>query len=299
MPKIAKPFLKWAGGKTQLLDDIELCFPYKADESFTFVEPFVGSGAVMFWVLENYPNLKSCIINDINTELVTTYLAIRDNLEELIAKLSLWEDEYHQLVNEKVAKQEYYYKKRDAYNAKPTSSVDIAALFIFLNRTCFNGLYRVNKRGGFNVPIGSYKTPTICDAENLRLVSKALEKVTVLNGDFEQTLDCADAPSFFYLDPPYKPLSTSSSFNSYAMAGFDDNEQVRLKHFCDALDANGYSWILSNSDVHQGGVEDRFFDNLYSKYKVSRISAKRVINSNASRRGEIKELLISNHIKAA
>jgi len=294
MSKVVKPFLKWAGGKTQLLDDIKRCFPYNSDDKFTFVEPFVGSGAVLFWVLNHFPNVHRCVINDINSDLINTYKVIQDNVEELIGQLSIWEAEYHQLAANKEDKKAYYYNKRAAFNTKQEPDVTQAALFIFLNRTCFNGLHRVNKSGGFNVPIGSYKSPTICDADNLRKVSEALQKVTILNGDFEQTLEYAKGKTCFYLDPPYKPLSTSSSFNAYAKDAFDDQEQVRLKNFCDALDSHGHIWILSNSDVDQQADENKFFDELYQRYDINRVRAKRAINSDSSKRGSIHELLITN-----
>jgi len=296
MSKLVKPFLKWAGGKTQLLEDIKLCFPYQTKDKFTFIEPFVGSGAVLFWVINHFPNVQRYVINDVNTDLINTYKVIQNNVDNLVALLSLWEAEYHQLASNKEAKKAFYYNKRSLFNSRQEPSISQAALFIFLNRTCFNGLYRVNKSGGFNVPIGSYKTPTICDASNLRKVSAALQKVTILNGDFEQTLSHAEGQSCFYLDPPYKPLSTSSSFNAYAKEVFNDKEQVRLKSFCDALDKQGHTWILSNSDVNQFKDENMFFDDLYHGYDINRVLAKRVINSNSSKRGVIHELLITNQV---
>jgi len=294
MSKQVKPFLKWAGGKTQLLNDIEKQFPYARDEAFTFIEPFVGSGAVLFWVLNNFPNVTRCVINDINGELINTYEVIRDNVDELISQLLIWENEYHAIVEDPESKKAYYYDKRAAFNSKKESSMSQAALFIFLNRTCFNGLYRVNKSGGYNVPIGSYKTPTICHSENLRNVSDALQKVIILNGDFEATLDYTDERTCFYLDPPYKPLSTSSSFNAYAKSDFDDAEQIRLKEFCEKLNTQGAQWVLSNSDVKDCEQDANFFDDLYASFNVLRVNASRNINSIGSKRGKISELLISN-----
>ncbi len=297
MSKAVKPFLKWAGGKTQLLSDIEQRFPYAKEEKFTFIEPFVGSGAVLFWVLNHFPNVQQCIINDVNTDLINTYHTIRNDVDALIEQLNIWQSEYHALALDIERKKTYYYEKRADFNTKEQPQIQQAALFIFLNRTCFNGLYRVNRNGGFNVPIGSYKTPKICDAPNLRKVSEALQNVTILQGDFEQTLKYAQGNTMFYLDPPYKPLSASSSFTAYAKDEFNDDEQRRLKNFCDTLTEQDYPWILSNSDVSQ--LEDNnFFDELYSDYKINRILAKRAINSVSAKRGKIHELLISNRAAA-
>ncbi len=293
MSKAVKPFLKWAGGKTQLLSDIEQRFPYAKEEKFTFIEPFVGSGAVLFWVLNHFPNVRQCIINDINADLINTYHTIRNDVDALIEQLDVWQSEYHALALDTEQKKAYYYEKRADFNTKEQPQIQQAALFIFLNRTCFNGLYRVNRSGNFNVPIGSYKTPKICDEPNLRRVSEALQNVTILQGDFEQTLAYAKDNTMFYLDPPYKPLSTSSSFNAYAKDEFNDDEQRRLKNFCDTLTEQDYPWILSNSDVSQL-EENNFFDELYDNYHINRVLAKRAINSNSGKRGNIHELLISN-----
>lgn len=288
-----KPFLKWAGGKTQLLNDIEKIFPYHKNYKFTYIEPFIGSGAVLFWVLSNFPNLKSVIINDINEDLINSYRTIKNNTSELIAILERYEYEYHYLSNNEYKKKDYYYEKRKNFNERNSDKVIQTALFIFLNRTCFNGLYRVNRKNKFNVSIGSYKKPMICDKDNLLAVSDFLKRVTILSGDFEQTIDYADSDTVFYFDPPYKPLSATSSFNSYSQDEFNDDEQKRLKYFCDELNSKGYKWILSNSDVKKND-NDNFFDNLYSDYKINRVMAKRSINVNPDKRGQLTELLIAN-----
>lgn len=292
--KQAKPFLKWAGGKTQLLNEIENNFPYKKNDEFSFVEPFVGSGAVLFWVLNNFPNLKSAVINDINEDLINSYKTIKSSVVELVEILKKYESEYHSLSGKTEKKKEYYYGKRDVFNTRESDQTIQSALFIFLNRTCFNGLYRVNKKNGFNVPIGSYKKPLICDENNLFSVSKLLQKVEILSGDFEQTIKYANGDSIFYFDPPYKPLSETSSFNSYAKDEFNDNEQKRLKLFCDQLDSLGHKWILSNSDVKGKNPNDDFFDVLYSDYQINRVMAKRSINADPDKRGLLTELLITN-----
>ena len=295
MNKIAKPFVKWAGGKAQLLTEIDNAIPsYMKQTQFTYIEPFVGGGAILFWILQKYPNIKHAIINDINTDLTNSYQTIKENVEELISILKKWEKEYHSLKDKLEEKKEYYYSKRKQFNNRNSDKTSQTALFIFLNRTCFNGLYRVNRKNEFNVPIGSYKTPMICDEDNLRAVSDVLQKVTILNGDFEATLEYAENNTLFYFDPPYKPLSETSSFNSYAKDEFDDSEQIRLAKFCEKIDILGYQWILSNSDVKGKNPNDNFFDELYSKFNIKRVLARRNINSNPNKRGVLTELLITN-----
>ena len=234
MTKNCKPFLKWAGGKTQLIIEIEKSLPNEIhNKKFTYIEPFAGSGAILFWMINNFPNLEKAVINDINADLINTYKTIASKPKELISVLQQFQNEYHQLDIEEEKKKEYYYLKRELYNTRETNKTTQAALFIFLNRTCFNGLYRVNSKNGFNVPMGSYKKPTICDSENIFSVSEVLKKVEILSGDYEQTLTHTGENSFFYFDPPYKPLSQTSSFNSYAKDEFNDAEQIRLRDFLD------------------------------------------------------------------
>jgi DNA adenine methylase len=290
-----KPFLKWAGGKTQLIGEITKRIPYHDTQSFTYIEPFVGSGAVFFWIINNFPNIKSAVINDMNSDLIITYQTIAERVEHLIEILKNWEREYYTLINSPDKKSNYYYSKRELYNSRSSENIIQSALFIFLNRTCFNGLYRVNRRDLFNVPIGNYKKPTICNELNLRAVSLSLQKVKILNTDFENTLKYATDNSFFYFDPPYKPLNKTSSFNSYAKNIFDDYEQIRLLEFCDKLNSLGHKWLLSNSDSMEGDLEKDFFDKLYANYNINRVSAKRSINSNGQKRGLLKELLITNY----
>lgn len=291
-----KPFLKWAGGKTQLIKYIEKVLPKDIYvNNFTYIEPFVGSGAFLFWMLNKFPNLKKAVINDINEDLINTYKIIASKPKELISILEIIQNEFHELEGQDEAKKEYYYSKRDLYNNRKEEQTVQAALFIFLNRTCFNGLYRVNRKNEFNVPIGSYKLPTICDKENILVVSEALQKVEILCGDFEQTLSYANNTTLFYLDPPYKPLSETSNFNSYTKYEFDDSEQIRLRNFCHKLHTLGYNWILSNSDVKSKDINNNFFDELYSDFNIRRVDARRSINSNPEKRGVLKELLITNY----
>lgn len=293
--QIAKPFLKWAGGKSQLLGDIEKALPaYLFQTSFTYIEPFVGSGAVLFWMLANFPNIKKAVINDINEDLINTYKIIATKPNELIRLLQIIQTEFHSLESDENNKKAYYYEKRELFNSRKSDNTLQAALFIFLNRTCFNGLYRVNRKNQFNVPMGSYKNPSICDSDNILAVSRALQKVEILCGDFEQTLEHAEDVTLFYFDPPYKPLSQTSSFNSYAKADFNDSEQIRLRDFCEELNRLNYSWILSNSDTKYTDPDNEFFDALYADFTIKRVEAKRRINSNAQKRGKLTELLISN-----
>ncbi|WP_071058561.1 DNA adenine methylase [Pelistega sp. MC2] len=295
--KEAKPFLKWAGGKTQLISEIAKLIPQSLTEKpFTFIEPFVGSGAVLFWIINNFSNLKKAIINDINTDLTNVYEVIKHTPLPLIESLQKHQDSFI-LLEKTESKKEYYYAQRERYNSRQEDAIEHAALFIFLNKTCFNGLYRVNRNNGFNVPMGDYRNPTICDRDNLLAVHNALQKVEILNGSYVDTLSrIDDKNNLFYLDPPYKPLSTTSSFNAYAKDEFDDNAQIRLANFCHKLNSLGHLWILSNSDPKNSDSENNFFDDLYSNYHIQRVEATRAINSKASKRGKLNELLITNQI---
>lgn len=292
----AKPFLKWAGGKTQLITDIEKVLPKEfMTKKFTFVEPFVGSGAILFWILNNFPKVEKAVINDINADLTNVYKVIASDPNELISILKDFQEEYHSIDLEIDNKREYYTQKRTLFNTRSTDKVTQAALFIFLNRTCFNGLFRVNKSNGFNVPIGSYKKPMICDADNIFAVSEVLQKVEILTGDYQQTLLYAEKPALFYFDPPYKPLSKTSSFNTYSKDEFDDKEQIRLRDFCKTLNTLDHHWILSNSDVKGKDMDDNFFDDIYEDFNINRVFARRSINANAEKRGKLTELLITNY----
>ena len=296
LSKKAKPFLKWAGGKTQLIEQIKNNLPEIVfKEKFTYIEPFVGSGAVLFWLLSEFPNMKKAVINDINKELIDTYEVIAQNPHDLISILEILQNEYHELEGNQEDKKQYYYEKRNLFNLRNKGKIEQSALFIFLNRTCFNGLYRVNRKNEFNVPIGSYKKPTICDRENIMAVSDALQKVEIICGDFEQTVEHAGENTLFYFDPPYKPLNQTSSFNSYTKNEFDDKEQIRLRDFCDELAKKGHQWILSNSDVKGKDENNHFFDELYADFHIERVLAKRNINANPEKRGVLSELVIYNY----
>ena len=246
-------------------------------------------------MLNNFENIDKAVINDINKDLTDTYKTIAINYKELVEVLKSWEQEFHYLEGKEELKKDYFNQKRTIFNQRISGKVEQSALFIFLNKTCFNGLYRVNRKNEYNVPMGSYKKPLICDEENLRLVNKVLQKVEILNGDFSQTISYAEENTFFYLDPPYKPLSKTSNFNTYAKEIFDDNEQIRLRNFCKELDNLGYSWILSNSDMKNLDFDNDFFDDLYSDFNIKRVSARRSINSKSEKRGKLTELLITNN----
>ncbi|MFA7371586.1 MAG: DNA adenine methylase [Sphaerochaetaceae bacterium] len=289
-----KPFVKWAGGKGQLLSALRAVYPPRIGEDITkYAEPFVGGGAVLFDILSSY-ELEAVFISDINAELINAYLSIRDNGESLIELLEKYEKEFLPL--DKENRKVYYYSKRDRYNQLMSSELDLesAALFIFLNKTCFNGLYRVNSKGLFNVPMGAYKNPTICDSTNLRNISNALKGMAIVCADYRESKDFIDAKTFVYFDPPYRPLNSTSTFTSYTEQGFDDQAQKELAEYLSELNLKGAKVALSNSDPKNVNPEDNFFDELYADYKIKRIEASRMINSKVSGRGKISELLITN-----
>ncbi len=291
----AKPFVKWVGGKTQLLEDIKRALPsdFSQKKDIVYVEPFVGGGAVLFWILQQFPNIGEAIINDINPHLIITYRVIKKQPGKLIELLKCFQSEYIPL-NEGERKA-YYLNKRDIYNSFSLSNIETAALFIFLNRTCFNGLYRVNSKGKFNVPHGRYANPKICDEETILADSHILQKVKILCGDFAETIAYATSNTLFYFDPPYKPLSKTSSFNSYAKEEFDDDEQIRLRDFCHQVSDHKANFILSNSDVKGKNENDNFFDEIYHAYNIRRVMATRMVNANPNKRGKLSELLIRNY----
>lgn len=290
----AKPFIKWVGGKTQLIKKIEQVLPEDFDSlnNVTYIEPFVGGGAVLLWILQQYSNISKAVINDINPDLTTAYRIIKEKPNDLIHKLQVIQDEY--LCLDEESRKTYYLKARKKFNTKRLEPVENTALFIFLNRTCFNGLYRVNSKGFFNVPFGRYSNPKICDKETILADSEVLQKVEILTGDFEETLKYASNNSLFYFDPPYKPLTNTSSFNSYSKENFNDNEQIRLGNFCRKLDSLGHTFVLSNSDLKGKNPDDNFFDDIYQQFNINRVYASRMVNSNAAKRGKLTELLITN-----
>lgn len=290
----AKPFVKWVGGKTQLLEDIKKALPMDLSQrkNVTYIEPFVGGGAVLFWILQEYPNITRAVINDINAELICTYRVIQNSVERLIDELGQLQEHYLPLNAD--ARKEFFMTQRERFNEAEKTEVETAALFIFLNRTCFNGLYRVNSKGKFNVPHGRYSNPKICDAETLMADAALLQRVEILCGDFAQTGRYAGENVIYYFDPPYRPLTDTSAFTSYSKNGFDDAEQMRLRDFCDQIAANKSLFVASNSDPQNIDNSDDFFDHLYKMFNIKRVSAARMINSKGDGRGAISEILISN-----
>lgn len=293
----AKPFIKWVGGKSQLIEQLDAQLP--ADfgnwKNVTYIEPFVGGGAMLFYMLQRYPNIQHAIINDINPDLATCYRTVRDTPEQLIESLMDIENAYLILETEDDRK-DFFMAARKRYNEKNLDPIENTTMFFFLNRTCFNGLYRVNKKGLFNVPFGKYANPTICDPVTIRRDSELLQRVEILNGDFEETFEHALGNTFFYFDPPYRPLSDTSSFNDYAKETFNDDAQIRLKKYCDRINKAGFHFMLSNSDCKGKNEDDNFFDALYHAYQIERVWASRSINSNPQKRGKLTEILVHNYM---
>lgn len=293
----AKPFIKWAGGKSQLLHEIRKYYPF--DEKINrYCEPFVGAGAVLFDVLNSF-DLKEVYISDINKEAINSYKVIRDDVENLIELLEEFQNEYKDLTHEE--RKVIYYKNREEFNRlkvlKNSDSLKRAALFIFLNKTGFNGLYRENMRGLFNVPIGSYKNPKILDKENILNVNKKLQNVEIIHGDYKKSSDFTDNNTFVYFDPPYRPIKPTSNFTSYSKDSFTDEDQIELAEFFKKMDKKSAHLLLSNSDPKNYDLNDDFFDDLYKGFNIKRVKASRTINSNKNERGQIYEVLINNYGK--
>lgn len=293
----AKPFLKWAGGKSQLLDEIRKYYPFD-NEINKYCEPFVGAGAVLFDVLNNF-DLKEVFISDINKEAINSYKVIRDDVEGLIEILELFQNEYIDLTFEE--RKVIYYRNRDEFNilkhAKNSTDLRRAALFIFLNKTGFNGLYRENMSGDFNVPIGSYKNPKILDKENLLNVSNLLQNVEIIHGDYKKSENFIDSNTFVYFDPPYRPIKSTSNFTAYTKDSFNDDDQIELANFFKEMNQKSAHLLLSNSDPKNYNKDDNFFDDLYKDFSINRVKASRTINSNKDNRGQIYEVLINNYDK--
>ncbi|HHW28677.1 MAG TPA: DNA adenine methylase [Syntrophomonadaceae bacterium] len=273
--KLVAPVVKWAGGKRQILDEITKYIP---DEFSTYYEPFLGGGAVLF---ELQP--EKAVVNDINQELMNIYQVIKDNVDELIENLKKHKNE-----------REYFYKirelDRDKEQYSKLTKVERASRIIYLNKTCYNGLFRVNKSGEFNAPFGNYKNPNIVNESTLRAVSEYFNTADIkfTCQDFEAALQSAAKGDFVYLDPPYDPVSETASFTEYDKGGFSRDEQIRLKKVCDELNRKGIKFLLSNSATE-------FILELYKDYRIEVIQAKRVINSKADRRGDVDELLVMNY----
>ena len=293
----AKPFLKWAGGKGQLLSQLGAYLPQQiSEEPFTYIEPFVGGGAMLFYMLQHYGNIRKAVINDVNEDLILTYRIIKDDVEALITNLDRLEKDYLAITDQE-GRSKIFYDVRERYNQHNGDGIKRVSQLIFLNKTCFNGLYRVNRRCLFNVPFGKYANPTICNAKLLRADSQLLQtaKVEICQGDYAQTIQHIDGLTFVYLDPPYRPLDATSSFTAYAKGDFNDDDQRALAAFCNKLSERGCFWMESNADCSAKNPEDTFFEDLYADYRIERVYASRFINANPEKRGKLTELLIKNY----
>ena len=300
-PTAPRPFLKWAGGKRQLLSEIEERLPENLEDYDTYVEPFIGGGAVMFHLLHNH-NFDQVVALDINAELILCYKMLQTDVKKVIAELRKLRDRYPG-DEEQEERKAFFYAVRSDWNAsvgdvfslKKSEQIKRTAQTIFLNRTCFNGLFRVNSKGHFNVPIGSYKNPSILDEENLLNVSKSIQYVQFHHAQYSHVLHFLGKKTFVYLDPPYRPITTSSSFTAYSKSGFNDENQKQLAELCRQLDKNGVHFMPSNSDPKNTDEEDLFFDDLYDGFRIDRVKANRAINSKGSGRGKITEILVQNY----
>lgn len=298
-----KPFLKWAGGKTQLLPALTERLPPKVrkGEVPVYVEPFVGGGAVYFHFNSRF-RFRECHIFDVNEELFIAYTVVRDRVDELIAALQELAREY--LSRDDAGRQAYYREVRNAFNSRRKtitcaqfhpSWIERVAQLIFLNRTCYNGLFRVNSRGEFNVPFGRYRNPPLVNESLLRLDSALLQNTSVHLGDFTQSLPFMSEETFAYFDPPYRPISKTARFTAYSQDGFSDADQERLARFFSACNARGALLMLSNSDPRNNDPDDDFFDRLYGDFYITRVSARRAINSDGAGRGRITEVVVTNY----
>lgn len=296
--KIARPFLKWAGGKTQLLKELSKRLPMDIHDSGVidrYIEPFVGGGAFFFYLKRNF-EVRSAYIMDINPDLILAYKVVQNTPYNLIEHLEEIENKYLNSSEEK--RDTMFYSIREKYN-EHKHNIDYqysnedwvirTAYLIFLNKTCFNGLFRQNKSGGFNVPFGKYTNPKICDSNNILAGSDALLDTKIICGDFDNAKNFVDSNTLIYFDPPYRPISKTSSFTDYAKNGFGDTEQERLRDFYITADKKEARLILSNSD---GGS---YFDDLYNGYNIERVKANRMINCNGKERGKVSELIIRNY----
>lgn len=274
--KLIAPFVKWVGGKRQIMPSIVELLP-KNIAAYNYIEPFIGGGAVLFHLQS-----KNAILNDFNAELINVYEVVKGNLDELIKDLKKHKNEA-----------DYFYELRGLDRTddfKNLSPVQRASRIIYLNKTCFNGLYRVNNAGEFNAPFGRYKNPNIVNEPTLKAVSKYLNSnnIVIKNGDYAEVLKLADEKSFVYLDPPYYPISENSNFTGYIQGGWDMYDQIELRKACDELNKKGIKFLLSNSSAD-------FIKDQYKDYNIHIIKASRAINSDGANRGEIDEVLIRNY----
>lgn len=298
----ARPFLKWVGGKGQSIPRLDANFPQSLNlkEIETYIEPFIGGGAVFFHIAQNY-YVPRKIICDTNPDLIIAYRTVQKKPRQLANFLGELESEYLKLSER--SRNEFYYRIRKSFNEKRLTTsrnlgrtcIERAAQLIFLNKTCFNGLFRVNSSGAFNVAFGKYDNPKICDSENLLRASKVLENAEILLGDFQQVLDYSNDRAFVYLDPPYRPLTETANFTGYSTEAFTQLDQLRLAKFCKALSDRKTLVLMSNSDPSNVDSDDNFFQRMYPGFKIKKTSASRSINCKADRRGKISELFLMNY----
>ncbi len=283
----AKPFVKWAGGKRQILHILIKNLPAEIYQGKikVYAEPFVGGGA-LFFKLKSMFDFEKVILADKNKDLINAYTSVRDDVASLIKILKELEKRFYESKDRK----EFYYAMREKFNNKRKFDIERAALFLFLNKTCFNGLYRVNSKGKFNVPFGRYKNPVICEEKNLMNASRLLSDTELIAGDFTLIEKEIGANTFVYLDPPYRPISETSSFTSYNSDSFDDKEQERLAKFVRKIDRKNVKFMLSNSYSKDG-----FFQKLYSGFDIKTIIVKRYISATIAGRTEVREILVKNY----
>lgn len=298
MKKDLKPFVKWAGGKSQLISELINNFNFECE---TYIEAFTGGGAFFLYLLDNIEKtkLKKLIINDINKNLITVYETIKDSVYELIEELTKLQNLYNNLETIE-EKEQLFYSIREEFNTNQNSKIKLSRDFIFLNKTCFNGLYRENSKGFFNVPFGKKRTVSLFEYENLKNISEKLNlkidnknvvEIYCENYDFFKSK--IDKNVFFYIDPPYRPV-TKNGFTSYNKSNFNDTNQIELSEFCNIIDKKGGYFLLSNSDPKILDENDNFFDELYKNYNIKRVFARRNINSKGNGRGKISEILVKN-----
>lgn len=296
----AKPFVKWAGGKGGIIKTLDALLPpdFSETKDWTYIEPFVGGGAMLFHLLTNYKNIRRVVINDINPDLIHCYRLIKKKPDVLIDRLKKLEEIYY--CDDITDRDNIYYAYRDQFNMEGINTDERAALFIFLNHTCFNGLYRVNSSSKFNVPTGRYKHPIICNEDLIMCDHKLLKSVELVildAGDYKRTgaRISTKHPNFIYFDPPYRPITeTSNNFKDYSASPFGDAQQEELKLFCDEMNKKGCKFMLSNSDSKDNAGES-YFENLYQGYNFQRISAPRYINAFVEKRLRLNEIVIRNY----
>ncbi len=300
---IAKPFLKWPGSKRQLISQFKKLYPQQLKENIikNYYEPFLGSGSVFFDIAQQY-EIENSFLYDINDDLIICYKVIQRDITRITEMLSSYEQTYLKL--NKIKRDEYFYNQRRIFNQNrfrinyqkySEDWLERASQLIFLNHTCYNGLYRVNSKGEFNSPVGDYKNPKIFNEKNLFAVNRILQKAEIKKADFKELIKDLKSGSFVYLDPPYRPISQTANFKAYSKEGFNDDNQLELFKIFKQIDLKGSYSMLSNSDPKNKNPNDHFFDEIYCEYNIIRVPARRMINSDHSKRGLINEIVVTNY----